>query len=146
MFALAPTSRERAVIRRDLVRLASQGIRVRMLEPGERLDWATYIETLTRSRIAVSARGAGFDTLRYWEIPAAGAVLLAETPQIVIPDNFVHGREAVFAPAKRLVSRIPELLEAGTEEIGRNGRDRLMSAHTSVQRARTVLDALAAAR
>jgi hypothetical protein len=71
-------------------------------------------------------------------------VLLAETPKIVIPNNFVDGREAVFAPAERLVSRIPELLAAGTEEIAQNGRDRLMSAHTSVHRAQAVLDALAA--
>jgi hypothetical protein len=95
------------------------------------------------SRIGVSVQGLGYDTYRYWEIPYAGTLLLAETPQIVIPGNFVADHEAVFAPLKHLVSRARELLEADTKEIAGRGRERVMREHTSVQRAQTVLDRLA---
>jgi len=143
-FLAAPTSRARAVVRSGLQRLAADGVRVKMLAEGERLGWASYMDVLARSRIGVSVRGGGFDTYRYWEIPAAGALLLAETPRIVIPGNFVDGREAVFAPLDRIASRIQDLLGGDTETIAGEGRARLIAAHTSVHRAQTVLDALAA--
>jgi Glycosyl transferases group 1 len=142
-FLNRPTSPQRAVVRAQLERLAADGVRVRLLAEGESLDWWSYMDILARSRIGVSVRGLGYDTFRYWEIPAAQALLLAETPRIVIPGNFVDGREAVFAPVDRLVERIPGLLADGTEAIARAGHERLLEAHTSVQRGQTVLDAIA---
>jgi hypothetical protein len=127
-----------------LERLRAEGIRVRMLAEGERLGWSEYMDVLASSRIGVSVRGGGYDTYRYWEVPAAGAMLLAETPRIVIPGNFVGGREAVFAPVEALVARIPALLAGETERIAAAGRERLAAAHTSIHRAKTVLDALTA--
>ena len=142
-FLVGPTSPVRIAVQRDLRQLAAEGVRVRLLEPGERLGWHEYMQVLAHSRIGVSIRGGGFDTRRYWEVPAAGAMLLSETPRIVIPSNFVNGREAVMSPPSRLVARIPELLEADIESIAAAGRRRLEAAHLSVHRARTVLDALA---
>jgi hypothetical protein len=144
VFLNAPTSHARMVVHEGLERLAAEGVRVRLPAAGERLDWASYIDVLARSRIGVSVRGGGFDTYRYWEVPATGALLLAELPRTVIPGNFVNGDEAVFAPLDRLVSTIPQLLAAGTESIAERGRARLAAAHTSVHRAQTVLDAIAA--
>ena len=141
-FLNAPTNPARALVREGLERLAADGIRVRLLERGERMDWRSYIGTLARSRIGISVRGLGFDTFRYWEVPAAGALLLAETPRTVIPGNFVDGREAAFASVDRLIERVPELLERGTEPVASAGHARLQEAHTSVNRARAVLDAL----
>jgi hypothetical protein len=138
------TSPERFVMRAGLDGLEAEGVRVRTLQKGESLPWASYIDILARSRIAISVRGSGFDTYRYWEIPAAGALLLAETPGIVIPGNFVDGREAVFAPVGELALRARELLERDTDAIAAAGRARLKAAHTSVHRAQVVLDALAA--
>ena len=40
--------------------------------------------------------GNGFDTVRYWELPAHGVMLLAERSPLVIPSNFEDGRQAVF--------------------------------------------------
>lgn len=142
-FLSATTSAERAVVRAQLERLAAEGYRVRLLERGERLDWWSYMEILARSRIGISVRGLGHDTFRYWEVPAAGALLLAEKPRTVIPENFVEGKEAVFAPVERLVSLVPELLRTDIGAIAQAGRGRLLESHTSVHRARTVLDALA---
>jgi hypothetical protein len=142
-FLARPTSYVRVVIRNALERLAAEGVRVRLLAEGESLSWREYIDILRRSRIGVSVRGGGFDTYRYWEVPAAGALLLSERPQIVIPDNFVDGVEAVFDRPRHLASRIPDLLAGGTEGIAARGLARLQASHLSIHRARTVLDALA---
>jgi len=143
-FLVGPTSKERAVVRTGLERLAADGVRVRLLEEGERLSWFEYIDVIARSRIGVSVRGGGYDTYRYWEVPAAGALLLAETPRIVIPGNFEDGEEAVFDAPHRLAARVPELLAADSERIAARGRARLQEAHLSVHRARRVLDELEA--
>ena len=143
-FLSPPSIPERVLAHSGVEALRADGIRVRTLDAGERLDWNEYMDILASSRISVSVRGGGFDTYRYWEIPAAGAMLLAETPRIVIPGNFVDGLEAVFAPVEKLISRVPALLEGDTETIARNGREKLLAAHTSVHRAQTVLHAIEA--
>src|SRR5215211_8374318 len=103
--------------------------------PESALPWAEYMRLLSRSKIGVSVRGLGYDTYRYWEIPYAGTLLLAETPQTVIPENFVDGREAVFAPVEQLADRARDLLRTDTREITDAGRRKLLATHTSVHRA-----------
>jgi hypothetical protein len=112
-----------------------------------RLPWSTYMQALSSSRIAVSVRGDGFDTYRYWEIPYAGALLLSETPRTVIPDNFANGVEAVFAEPERLCDEARRLLDSqATEPIAAAGHARLMSAHLSRHRAEVVLERLTSVR
>jgi hypothetical protein len=100
------------------------------------------MKLLSRSRIGISVRGLGYDTYRYWEIPYAGALLLAEAPRTVIPDNFCDGREAFFTPIERLAERARELLSTDTGAVAEAGRRKLLARHTSVERARTVLERL----
>jgi hypothetical protein len=110
-----------------------------------RLSWSAYMEALASSRIAISVRGNGFDTYRYWEIPYAGALLLAETPRTVIPDNFADGAEAVFAEPGRLTAEARRLLaDDGLESIAAAGHAKLLDRHLSRHRAETVLERLAA--
>lgn len=145
-FLAGPTSPERAQVADALRELEREGVVVRSasdLSPASVASWSDYIGLLSRSRIGVSVRGLGYDTYRYWEIPYAGAVLLSETPQIVIPNNFAAGREAFFAPVGRLAERARELLGRDTGPVAEAGRRKLLAHHTSVHRARTVLDALA---
>jgi hypothetical protein len=144
-FLHGPTSAVRGVVRQELERLRGEGVRVRLLEEGERLGWSEYMNVLTRSRIGVSVRGGGYDTYRYWEVPAAGALLVSEPLPIVIPGNFADGSEAAFVPVRRMAARIRELLTTDTEALAAAGRRRLASAHTSVARAQAVLDVLASA-
>jgi hypothetical protein len=141
----APTSPLRAVVAEGLRHLRADGLRVRLLDEDERLGWREYMDVLCRSRVGISVRGGGHDTFRYWEVVAAGALLLAEPTRIVIPGNFVDGREAVFAPVRRMAARLARLLEEDTGAIAAAGRRRLATAHTSVHRAQAVLDALASA-
>jgi hypothetical protein len=142
-FLARPTSPERAAVIDALRGLERDGAVVRTA-PESAAPWHEYFALLSRSRIGVSVRGLGYDTYRYWEIPYAGTLLLAETPQTVIPDNFVDGREAVFAPLERLSERARQLLSAETHEIAAAGRRKLLERHTSVHRAQTVVQRIEA--
>jgi hypothetical protein len=140
-----PTSPERAKVAQQLRAIPGAGYRVYLgPESGTRIPWPEYMRIMASSRIGVSVQGLGYDTYRYWEIPYAGALLLAETPQIVIPGNFAPDHEAVFAPLTRLVARARQLLETDTTTIAARGRERLLREHTTVQRAQSVLDRLTA--
>jgi hypothetical protein len=142
-FLASPTSPERAHVAAELRELERDGAVVQSATAAS-LPWHDYIEVLARSRIAVSVRGLGYDTYRYWEIPYAGALLLAESPRTVIPGNFVDGREAVFASVGKLAERARELLNGDTKAIADAGRQKLLAQHTSVHRAQTVLERLRA--
>ncbi len=144
-FLASPTSPERAGVAAGLRELERDGAVVQSATAAS-LSWPDYMQLLARSKIAVSVRGLGYDTYRYWEIPYAGALLLSETPQIVIPGNFVDGREAVFAPIDKLAERARDLLSRDTSAIAAAGRQKLLAQHTSVQRAQTVLDRMRAVR
>jgi len=60
------------------------------------LSGARYIEALQRVKISLNYRGAGWDTLRYWEVTALGGFLVSQRPQIHIPNNFENGKSIVF--------------------------------------------------
>jgi hypothetical protein len=152
-FVGAPTNPVRIRLVHELRRMKREGFRVYVPEEADwhshvwqessRLPWEEYMRLLASSRICISVRGAGFDTYRYWEIPYAGSLLLAERPQTVIPDNFVDGEEAVFAPVELLGEVARRLLERDTTAIAAAGREKLLRSHTSVARAQVVLDRLA---
>jgi hypothetical protein len=144
-FLVNPTSPERLRVAEALRGLERAGAVVESATAAN-LAWTDYIELLSRSRIAVSVRGLGYDTYRYWEIPYAGALLLSEQPMTVIPGNFVDGQEAIFAPVDGLADRARTLLNGDTGAIAAAGRQKLLARHTSVHRARTVLERLQARR
>ena len=80
---------------RVVMKLAGDPV-VTVAQRGTKLSQAEYYGLLSRSKLALSIRGGGFDTLRYWEVVASGALLLSEQPDIEIPNNFVHGQQALF--------------------------------------------------
>jgi hypothetical protein len=106
--------------------------------PREQFCWI-----LNRSKIAVSTSGAAHDTFRYWEIPYHGALLLSQRLPILIPDNFVDGRSAVFFDTpEEMTARIHELLADPDRlaEIAANGRRLSHEKHTAKARARYMLE------
>lgn len=50
-----------------------------------------YHQELAKCKIVLSFRGAGWDTLRYWEVPALGPLLVSQNLDIVIPNDFEDG-------------------------------------------------------
>ena len=105
-----------------------------------------YLRELAACKIVLNFRGAGWDTLRYWETPAVGAFLLSQRPQILIPDNFRPGSEIVFCQddLSDLVELCAHYLAHDTERerIARNGHAWLLKYHSEEARAAYFLDHL----
>jgi hypothetical protein len=103
-----------------------------------------YYRNLHRAQIGVSVRGGGFDTLRYWEVVACGALLISEEPDIVIPTNFEHGRHAVFC--RRDLADLGALVryylshQEKRETIAAEGYAHLLKYHTCERRAEYFLE------
>jgi hypothetical protein len=113
--------------------------------PSERVEKANYNISLASSLVGISARGGGWDTYRYWEVPYFGVTLLSQRLQTVIPDDFTEGREALFFSD---VHEVPDILKVmlkdplRTREMGRLGREKCLQYHLSTNRAKTVLENL----
>lgn len=114
-------------------------------EPAANQAKAAYNKCLMESLVGVAVRGNGWDTYRFWEIPYFGACLLSQRPGIVIPEEFIDGREAVYYDTPvDFKEKLKDLLanpEKATE-IGDAGHKACMARHLSIHRAQTVLDAL----
>lgn len=97
---------------------------------------------LLMSWSGISVPGAGYDTYRYWEIPATGACLVSFRTPITIPEDFTHWKNAIFVDDLYDLSKIMNFLlteRKSVQDIGYEGFLHLRSRHTSVQRAETVL-------
>jgi len=107
-----------------------------------------YLEDLGRSRISCNFRGVGWDTLRYWEIPAVGALMVSQKPGIDIPDNFVHGEHVIFC--KDDLSDLTSLLDYylvhddEASEISASAKAFLMKNHTHIRRAEYFIEKITA--
>jgi Glycosyl transferases group 1 len=103
-----------------------------------------YRALLHRSKMALSVRGGGFDTVRYWEIPASGALLVSERPDIVIPHNFEHGVHAIFCrpDLQDLPGWVRQLRddEPERQRMAEAAHRHLLAFHTSEHRATYLLD------
>ena len=109
-----------------------------------RFDHAGYIDAIARSKIAVSVRGHGWDTLRFWEIPScANTMLVADRSPQNKPYPFEDGIHALyFSSAEELVRTVQGALdnEPRRERISRAGNELLQTHHTAQARARQLLE------
>ena len=87
--------------------------------------------------------GAGYDTVRYWEIPANHMMLMSEKLNSVIENDFIDGENAVF------FSSIDEFNDKynyyikypdKTDDIAKNGHTWFLKYHTSTKRAEQLLE------
>ena len=101
-----------------------------------------YVDILRDTRIGLNCFGFGFDTVRYWELPAQGCMLLSERPPIRIPHNFRDGENAVFFDdVRELEEKLAYYLERPEETaaVAAAGHDHLERHHTGSARARQLL-------
>jgi hypothetical protein len=99
-----------------------------------------YRQLLHRSRIAVNVAGAGYDCGRFWEIAAAGAMILTQELDICIPSPFVDGEHCVvFRSLDEFEQKLEWLLSnpLEAERIASRGHDHLLAKHTTRERAST---------
>ncbi|MCX5722245.1 MAG: glycosyltransferase [Nitrospirae bacterium] len=116
---------------------------VTVAQRGTKLSQAEYYALLSRSKMALSIRGGGFDTLRYWEVVASGALLLSEQPDIEVPNNFVHGKQALFFRPD--LSDLVDLVRTYASDaracaaMASEGHKHLLQYHTCERRAEQLL-------
>ncbi len=107
---------------------------------------AFYLQELARCKIGLNFRGAGWDTLRYWEIPALGGFMISQRPQIMIENNYIDGEEIVFCKddLSDLIKLCEYYLEHEDERkiIAHNARKKTEMYHSDTQRARYVIDTI----
>lgn len=101
-----------------------------------------YVDALHTAHIGLCLFGFGFDTIRYYEVPAHGVMLLAEQPPIVIPNDFTDGHSALFFKTlPEMIEKVayffhhPELVPL----IAANGRNHCIRFHTATARAAQLL-------
>ena len=101
-----------------------------------------FTVALRESQIGLDFFGLGYDTVRYWEIPAHGCMLLAERKPMRIPFNYVDGESAVFFDdLPELEQKLEYYLNHPDEAraIAVNGHEHMRNHHTSTARARQFL-------
>lgn len=112
---------------------------------GMYLKYPDYLSALARARVAVSVRGHGFDTLRFWEIPSMpGTLLVADRQPILRRFPFEHETTALFFDnSNQLVEQVKRALgdEPWRARIAAAGNAWLTAHHTPRARARQLLQA-----
>lgn len=101
-----------------------------------------YARQLQMSLMGLNGFGYGYDTVRYWELPAHGCMLLSERMPIHIPHNFADGESAVFFDdLPELEAKLAHYLAQPEEtaRIAAAGHAHLLKYHTSSARARQLL-------
>jgi len=101
-----------------------------------------FRRALLEHKIGLSLLGYGDDTVRYYEAPAHGALLLAEKPTIKIENDFTDGETAVFfKTADEMVEKIKYCAEHEdfTDRIRLAGHEWFKKYHTTRKRARQMV-------
>jgi len=107
-------------------------------------DWWTYLDAMQRSSVAVSVRGFGHDTCRYWEA-AAASLLAHDRIDLDIPNDYEPNVDCVqFDGPQELVEKLRHVLSPGVRdqyEVMREAcRAKTMRYHTNSARARMMLE------
>ena len=109
----------------------------------ERMERPEYAERMLKHKIGLSLRGYGYDTSRYWELPAFGVMLFSEKLKMRIPYDYTEGENAVFFEnPSEMMDKLKYYTEHESEvdRIRMNGNAWFHKYHTSVKRAEQVLE------
>lgn len=102
------------------------------------LSYQEYLKAIASSKVAISVRGHGRDTVRYWEIPSFETLFLVSDPGIIIPHPFEDGKNCVqFFALDDLAEKIKYYLSHDEEriKIAKAGKEHLLKYHTNSKRA-----------
>lgn len=105
---------------------------------------AEYLQELACCKVTLNFRGGGWDTLRYWEVPAVGRFLISQKPKIVIPNNFKDHESIVFCQddLSDLFEKCDHYLKHETqrEGIAKKALNHMNAYHTDIKRADYILN------
>ncbi len=115
----------------------------RIVEPDERVSRQEYFRQMQLAEKGLSIRGYGFDTVRFWEILAAGLPLFSQRPIIKIPFLPKEGKEAVyFDNAGDLRTKLEAFkrMPGKCSEIAQAGHALFLARHTCRKRAEYLVE------
>lgn len=106
------------------------------------VDWNEYITTLQKSKIGVSVRGVGFDTVRFLEVVASHCLLLSDESPLVRPYPFLDWKHCVYYHEGNLAWMIEHFLSDAYMriQIADAGYRHLKQYHTTEVRATYFLE------
>lgn len=103
-----------------------------------------YKTRLNNSKIGISLRGNGYDSVRYYETPANMCALFTEDvgSKIVIDNEFKDGEHCIFIDSNNAVDKIKYYLnnEKELKDITINGYNHCKKYHSSTYRAQTMIN------
>ncbi|HHH72391.1 MAG TPA: glycosyltransferase family 1 protein [Sulfuricurvum sp.] len=103
-----------------------------------------YLQELAACKVVLNFRGGGWDTMRYWEVPAVGSMMISQKPGIRIEHDFIEGKHLVYVQ-----DDLSDLLELGAyyithdterEAMARAAHEHLLTYHTDEKRAAFLLE------
>lgn len=103
-----------------------------------------YLQELAACKIILNFRGGGWDTLRYWEIPAVQSLMITQKPGIKIPNDFQSGKHVIHCQDD--LSDLIELCDYYLKhddkriQIAKAGFEHLKEYHTDIARASYLLE------
>jgi len=102
-----------------------------------------YLTALASSRVTLSLRGVGWDTLRFWEATALGVPTISQLPRIVIPEPFESDKNILYVEdtLESLLDKCAELLsdERRRCKMGYAARFHAYKFHSNLARADRLL-------
>lgn len=134
-FLSRPTSPERAMYAQELSKLPGSFV--------GQVKHTEYLDTISRSMFSVAVRGAGYDTLRRWEIPAMGSVLCLEESPIIVNNDFTDGLNCIrFSSPTELTDKINFYLSDFDKynKLRLNCYTHFLKYHTTAKRAEQLLE------
>lgn len=109
----------------------------------KKIGYREYLKLIARSKINITARGHGYETVRRFEVASFTGFQLGDYIPILTPNDFTDGVNKVFFKndLSDLVEKIIYYLEHNEERerIGKAGYEHCMQYHTSMKRAEYVL-------
>jgi hypothetical protein len=111
---------------------------------GNHFGYEHYLDSIAKSKIAISMRGHGYDTLRYWEIPSFDTLLMAGRMPIQKPHPFEDGVHVIcFDSTDELLNKVRAVLadDAMRIRIATAGNAHLRAYHTARARAKQLIQA-----
>ena len=103
-----------------------------------------YLQELSACKIVLNLRGGGWDTLRYWEVPALGGFMITQKPGIVIPNNYEDNKHVIYCNDN--LDDLIELCEyylaneSKREDIARCAATHTKEYHTDIKRVEYILN------
>jgi len=107
------------------------------------LPWNLHLQEMSRSKMALSVRGFGEDTCRYWDA-AATSVLVTHDLKIHIPNPFTDGVNYLRLD---ILEQLPQFVRKWKDnpvldDIAKAGREHVEKFHSTRARAKRLLELL----